>query len=473
MGAAGSWLRSALKSGHDWAASGPMFSLMSSRWRGAAAAFMAAWVSCRATGLEWPEWRGPGTQGHAGKDVRGLPVTWGEGTNVAWRSDLPGRGWSSPVMDGDQIWMTTALETEARPEDVQRRLKSNTGDQPLTLLEKVEFVALCVDRRSGKRLRTLSLALEKDPQWVHTLNSYASPTPVLERGRAYFHFGTFGTFCVDTADGRVVWRNTELRIMHENGPGSSPVLWGDLLVFHLDGSDTQSVVALEKATGKVAWRTARSGVMNANPQLKKSYATPALMRVDGQEVLLSQGADWLYAYHPRTGAEQWKVKYGQLGFSLSSRAVFGHGNMYLCTGYARSEAQAIRLEGGERTQVWRYAKGAPTMSSPLLVGDELYFVSDTGGMFTCLDARTGAEVYRERIGGNHCSSPLLAEGRIYLSDRDGVTSVIEPGRRFRLLARNSLEGKIMASPAAVGDSLYVRTDQALYRLRAGAGAGAR
>ena len=444
-----------------------MSSAFPSSLHGAVVAWVLACAASHGAGLEWPEWRGPGADGHAGKDARGLPLTWGEGTNVAWRCDLPGRGWSSPVIDGNQVWLTTAVETEARPEDVQRRLKSNTGDQPLTLLDKVELVALCVDRRSGRLVRTVSLASEKDPQWVHTLNSYASPTPVLEKDRAYLHFGTFGTYCVDTSDGRVVWRNMDLRIMHENGPGSSPVLAGDLLVFHLDGSDTQSVVALEKKTGKVAWRTARSGEMNANPQLKKSYATPALLRLGGKDVLLSQGADWLYAYDPRTGAEQWKVKYGQLGFSLSSRAVFGQGNMYLCTGYARSEAQAIRIEGGEPTQVWRYAKGAPTMSSPLLVGGELYFVSDTGGMFTCLDARTGAEVYRERLGGNHCSSPLLAEGRIYLGDRDGVTSVIEPGRRFRVLARNTLDGKIMASPAAVGDSLYLRTDKALYRLRQG------
>ena len=419
----------------------------------------------RAAGLEWPEWRGPGGQGHATQDARNLPVAWDEGTHVAWRCNLPGRGWSSPLIDGNHIWLTAAIETEARPEDVQRRLKSNTGDQPLTLLEKVEFLALCVDRRTGKLLRTISLGTERDPQWVHTLNSYASPTGVLEKDRAYLHFGTFGTFCLDTSDGRVVWANTNLHVMHENGPGSSPIVSGNLLVFHLDGSDTQSVVALDKRTGTVAWRTPRSGTMNANPQLKKSYATPALARVGGKDLLLSQGADWLYAYDPRNGSEAWKVKYGNLGFSLSSRAVLGHGHIYLCTGYARSEVHAIRLDAGEPAHAWKYAKGAPTMSSPLLVGDELYFVSDTGGMLTCLDAKSGVEVYRERLGGNHCASPLLAEGRIYLCDREGGTTVIEPGRQFRRLAVNKLPGQIMASPAAVGDSLYLRTDKALYRLK--------
>ncbi len=420
-----------------------------------------------ASGLEWPEWRGPGGQGHASPEARNLPVQWAADTHVAWRCDLPGRGWSSPLIDGDRIWLTTAIETEARPEDVQRRLKSNTGDQPLTLLEKVEFMALCVDRRNGKLLRTVPLGTERDPQWVHTLNSYASPTGVMEKDRVYLHFGTFGTYGLDSSSGRVLWANTNLHIMHENGPGSSLVLSGQHLVFHLDGSDSQSVVALEKKTGKVAWRTSRSGMMNANPQLKKSYATPAIMRLDGKDVLLSQGADWLYAYEPATGSELWKVKYGNLGFSLSSRAVFGHGNMYLCTGYARSEVHAIRLDANPPSHAWKYAKGAPTMSSPLLVGDELYFVSDTGGMFTCLDARTGAEVYRERLGGNHCASPLLADGRIYLCDREGGTTVIEPGRQFRRVAVNKLPGQIMASPAAVTDSLYLRTDKALYRITKG------
>ncbi len=416
--------------------------------------------------VDWPEWRGPEAQGHA--SAKGIPENWSDTQNIAWRRELPGRGWSTPVMNADQIWLSTALETPASAEEVARRTKVNTADQPLTVLSKVELKALCVDRRTGKLLRDIPLITVQDPQWVHELNSYASPSPVLEPGRAYFHFGTFGTFCVDVGTGGVVWANTNLHIMHENGPGSSPVLVEDLLLFHLDGSDSQSIAALDKKTGRLVWRTDRSGKMNEHPQLKKSYATPTLTQWSGKAALLSQGADWIYAYEPATGRELWKVPYGNLGFSLSSRAVLGEGRVYFATGYSRSEVQAVQLGGPDAAPatVWKYAKGAPTMSSLLLVGSELYFVSDSGGMLTCLDARDGRDHYRERLGGSHSASPLYVDGKILLCSREGETCVVAPGTSFKLIARNRLPGKLMASPIASGDSLYLRTDTALYRIQA-------
>lgn len=417
--------------------------------------------------VDWPEWRGPNAQGHA--TAKGLPDTWSETRNIAWRTELPGRGWSTPVMNADQIWLSTAIETSATPEEVARRTKVNTADQPLTVLSKVELKALCVDRRTGKLLRDIPLITVQEPQWVHELNSYASPSPVLEPGRAYFHFGTFGTFCLDVASGGVVWANTNLHIMHENGPGSSPVIAGDLLLFHLDGSDSQSIAALDKKTGGLVWRTNRSGKMNDHPQLKKSYATPTLTRWAGKPAVLSQGADWIYAYDPASGHELWKVPYGSLGFSLSSRAVLGDGRVYFATGYSRSEIQAVQFGTADAapSTVWKYAKGAPTMSSLLLVGNELYFVSDSGGMLTCLDARDGHEHYRERLGGSHSASPLIVDGKILLCSREGETCVVAPGTTFKLIARNRLPGKLMASPIASGEALYLRTDTALYRIQSG------
>lgn len=420
-------------------------------------------LSFGAAGADWPEWRGPGGQGHA--LTTGLPTHWGARSNVTWMTALPGRGWSSPVIAGDLVWVTTAFETASKPEDAERRLKGNTGDQPLTLLDSVEMRAVALDRRSGRPEGEVFLLKEREPQWVHTLNSYASPTPVYADGRLYAHFGTFGTVCVDTRTRSVVWTNTSLRIMHENGPGSSPVLYRNLLIVHLDGSDTQSVVALDQATGRVVWRTPRSGKMNDHPQLKKSYATPNLVRIDGRDVLLSEGADWLYAYEPASGSELWKMSFEHLGFSQSARAVVGHGLLFLSTGYMRPEMLAVKYQGeGAPQVVWRYAKGAPTMPSPLLVGKELYFVSDSGGMLTCLDALSGEERYRERLGGNHSASLLFADGKILVASREGSIAVVAPGPTFQLLARNELPGKIMASPAAVDGALFVRTDQAMYRI---------
>ena len=418
-------------------------------------------LSTTLSAAEWPEWRGPGAQGHA--PGTGLPASWSETKNVAWKAELPGRAWSSPVIEGKQIWMTTAIETPASKEDTARRLKANTGDQALTLLAKVELRALCVDRDTGKLTQNILLLSLNEPQWVHALNSYASGTPVIEDGKLYCHFGALGNACLDTRTGKVLWTNTELVVMHENGPGSTPVLWKNLLVFHLDGSDQQFIAALDKRTGKLAWRTPRSGDMNANPQLKKSYGTPLILTLNGKEQIISPASDWIYGYDEQ-GKELWRVKYGLLGFSLTPRPVVGHGMIYMSTGFMKAQILALKYQGLAKPEIaWRYEKGAPTMPSPLLVGEELYFVND-GGILTCVDAKTGTEHYRERLGGNYSSSPTFADGKIYVHNREGLTTVVKPGKKFEVIEKNQLPGKIFASLAAAGNALFLRTDTALYRL---------
>ncbi len=426
-----------------------------------ASAALAALCSLPCTAAEWPQWRGPAGQGHA--TATGLPATWSETSNVAWKTELPGRGWSSPVIDGKQIWLTTALETPAKKEDAERRLKGNTGNQPLNLLAQVELRALCVDRDSGKLTQNILLLTVRDPQWVHALNSYASCTPFIEDNRLYCHFGALGNACLDTRTGKVLWTNTALAVMHENGPGSSPVIWKDLMIFHLDGSDEQFIAALDKHTGKLAWKTTRAGEMNSNPQLKKSYGTPLVLNIKGKEQLISPGSDWLYSYDEK-GRELWRVKYGLLGFSITPRPVAGLGMIFMSTGFMKAEILGIRYQGLDKPEIaWRYNKGAPTMPSPLLVGGDLYFVND-GGIFTCLDAQTGAEIYRERLGGNYSASPTFADGRIYVHSREGLTTVIKPGRKFEVLEKNQLPGKIFASLAVADRALFLRTDTGLYRL---------
>jgi len=422
-------------------------------------ASLSAWSA-----VEWPQWGGPGGQGIA--NATGLPVQWSESDNVVWKAAVPGRGWSSPVIAGNQIWLTTAIETEAKPEDAQRRLQSNTGDQPLTLLEKVELRAVCIERDSGKLLHDVSLLTVDEPQWAHRLNSYASPTPVLAEGVLYAHFGALGTVALDTRSGIILWRNTDLVVMHENGPGSSPVLWRDRLIFHMDGSDVQYIAALDAKTGKLAWKTGRSGEMNPRGQQRKCYGTPLVLDVNGAPQAISPAADWVYGYDPATGRELWKLPYGQLGFSITPRVVAGHGMFFMSTGFGKKQMLGIRYEGVSTPEIaWRYPKGVPSMPSPLLAGDELIFVDD-GGFVTCLDARTGAEHYRERLGGNYSSSPLLADGKIYIGSREGVMNVLRPGKKFEVLARSELPGAIMATPAALDGALFLRTEHALYRIGA-------
>lgn len=411
----------------------------------------------------WPEWRGPGGQGHAPGNR--APLTWSETHHVRWKTPLPGRGHSSPVIGDGRVWLTTAIETAASPEDAARRKLTDTGGQPLNILEAVSVRVLGVDAETGRLLMDREVLSEREPQWVHKQNTYASPTPVLEDGRLYVHFGAFGTAAIDTRSGETLWLNRELVIMHENGPGSSPIVWGDLVIVHFDGSDAQFLAAFHKATGRIAWKTARSGTMASHPQLRKSYGTPLVTTVRGRPLLLSPASDWLYAYDPATGAEQWKVHYGTTGFSVVPRPVLGHGFVYLATGFMRPEILAVTLAGDDPPAIaWRWKRGVPLTASPILVGDELYFVSDAGGMLTCLDARTGDLHYQERLGGNFAASPTHAAGRLYFHDRDGVTTVVKPGRTFEVLARNTLADPVQASAAVVDGALFLRTEAALYRL---------
>ncbi len=419
-------------------------------------------IASSLSAADWPQWRGPGGQGHS--NAKDLPLTWSETENIAWRTEIPGRAWSSPVIDGQHIWMTTAVESAASLSEKAQKLKDNFAGQPLSIVGKVSLRAVCIDRASGKLLHDVELLVAESPDPVHQLNSFASPSPILEDGRLYAHFGTNGTACLDTTTQKVLWTNRELKLKHENGAGSTPVLWGELLIVHCDGSDTQSIAALSKLDGKVAWRTNRSGEMNPDPQLKKAYGTPLITKVGGREAVLSPAADWLYAYEPETGRELWKLNYGGLGFSIVPRPVVGHGMIFFCTSFMKPEILAVTLDDKPKI-AWRFGKQAPNMPSPLLVGDELYIVADKG-VATCLDAKTGQANWTERLGGNFCSSPLFADGRILIGNREGQTFVIAPGKTYKLLATNLLNGEIMATPAAVDSDLIVRTDRALYRIAA-------
>ena len=411
----------------------------------------------------WPQWRGPGGQGIAA--ASGLPTEWSESKNVTWRAAVPGRGWSSPVVAKGKVWMTTAIDRPASAEEIKERLKKNTGSQPLNVAAEVSLRAVCVDLKTGKLLHDVEVLHQKNPQWIHALNSYASPTPVLSGDRLYCHFGTYGTVCVDTRTAKVLWTNRETKLMHENGPGSSPVLWKNRLIFHCDGSDVQYVAALDTTTGKLAWKTNRSGRMNANAQLKKSYSTPLVAKLNGRDQLISPGANWLYSYDPASGKELWKLKYGFLGFSIVPRPVVSDDTIYMCTSYMKSQLLAIRFEGESRQPyiAWRATRQIPNRPSPLLVDGRIYLISD-GGVATCLNAKTGAQIWQERISGKYSASPTFADGKIFLHSQDGKTTVIAPGDRLKVLATNTLDGRQMASAAVVDGALLLRTDKALYRI---------
>lgn len=426
-----------------------------------AIALVALLAAASAPASDWPQWRGPDGQGHGG--AAALPVRWSETDNVAWKTVVPGRGWSSPVVAGGQVWLTAAVEREPTEEQRQRRLAGRAPGEPLSVAGTVTLHALCVDAATGRMLHDVELFTVDDPQPIHALNSFASPSPVIAGGRVFCHFGDFGTAAVDTATARVAWRSREVRLDHENGPGSTPVVWRDRLVVHCDGKDRQEVVAFDTATGAIAWRTPRSGAMRDDPQLRKAYGTPLVVDLGGRDVVVSPGADWLYGYDPATGREDWKLSYGVLGFSTVPRPVTAHGLLYVITGYMQPELLAIRPAAPVPEIAWRVKKGVPTIPSPLVVGDELFMVADKG-IATTLDAHSGEILWSERLGGNFCASPLVAGGRIYACNREGESFVLAAGRAFRLEAKNVLDGRIFATPAVADGALFIRTDTALYRI---------
>jgi len=409
--------------------------------------FVVLTLAALATGITlqagdtWPQFRGPDANGYS--DAKKLPLVWSADKGVVWKTPIHDRGWSSPVVWKDQIWLTTA-----------------TADGK-------KLYALCVNRDSGKVVHDIHVFDVEKPDKIAAVNSYASPTGAIEEGRAYVHFGTYGTACLDTANGKILWTRRDLNCDHHEGAGSSVTLVDNLLVFNVDGRDVQYVVALDKATGKTIWKTDRSvNFKNVTPDLRKCYSTPIIAKNGDQRQLISVGPRATMGYDIPTGKEIWKVTYG--GWSIAPRPIYRDGVLYMISAYINPELWAVRTDGqGDVTSthvLWKNGKGMPSRPSPILVGDLLYVVSSEG-VVSCLEAKTGELVWKERLGNKFSASPIHVAGRIYFFDESSVTSVIEPGRQFELLAKNKLDGEeMMATPAVVGNSLIIRTAKHLYRI---------
>jgi len=358
---------------------------------------------------DWPAFRGPDGQGHSSE--RGLPIEWSESSNIewsessniAWKTRVPGLGWSSPVVSGGKVWVTTAVEQRG----ISLRL---LGFDAATGRELVNVEVFQVVASRGD---------------INPKNSWASPTPIVDGDRVYVHFGADGTAAVTTT-GTVLWKQ-RFEYQSQHGAGGSPVVYGDLLIFSCDGSDAAFVVALDKQTGKVKWKT------NRRFPADQAYTTPLVIRVGERDQLISVGAYRATAYDPLNGKEIWRVSYAD-GFSNVPRPVFAHGLVYIATGFQQPSLLAVRPDGaGDVTKThlaWKLGRGAPLTPSPIVVGDELYVVTD-GGIASCLDARTGAPIWQQRLGGTYSASPVFAGGSIYFSAEQGVTTVIAAGKEFR------------------------------------------
>ncbi len=411
---------------------------------------MARWLVLITVGIsvhtvraDWPQWRGPTGQGVAKQSK--LPLEWSETQGIAWKVPIPGKGWSSPIVQENRIYLTTAVPAAERP----------TADQSLR--------TLCLDAKSGAILWNVEVFLQQGSSAprIHAKNSHASPTPFADGDAIYVHFGHMGTARLRATDGSVVWKTQKLRYRPVHGNGGSPLVWNDKLIVMIDSPTMREVVAYDTATGEIAWRHPRS-----QPAKKAfSFGTPTVVNIDGTETLICTGSDVVNALDPKTGTELWAVTYE--GYSMVPRPIFAQGLVFLSTGFDTPSLLAIRPvrsdSGWKASIAWRTKADAPCNSSPVVVGPNLYMVSDNGVM-SCLDAVTGKLHWRERLPGAYTAALLAGADRVYAHNESGVGTVVRAGTEYEFLATNRLEGRTLASYAVDGAALLIRTDTHLYRV---------
>lgn len=397
----------------------------------------------------WTHFRGSNLNGIA--TVAKAPVLWNDSTNIIWKTDIEGKGWSSPVVYGNQIWLTTATDNGKK------------------------MIGVCLDIVSGKKIYDITLFQPDTIQSKHSMNTYATPTCCIEEGFVYMHFGTYGTACVNTSNGEVVWKRTDLRCQHAQGPGSSPILYKNLLILDFDGTDVRYVVALDKKTGKTMWKVNRPEVLYSGmaPIAKKAYITPIIVNVKGKDLLISSASTACFAYEPETGKEIWRVVKGHE--TTVASPIEENGTIYYFTSWmAKPEEEqhvelvAVNPEGiGDITKsnvLWEINTPKDQLSSAVIKDGKIYFV-DTKNVMFCLDAKTGKEIYSEKLKQKYNSSPIYAAGNVYFTSVKGETMVIKAGDKLQVVAENKLTvGEVYATPAFVKNSILFRSDKSLYRI---------
>lgn len=394
----------------------------------------------------WTHFRG--TSLNSVSESANSPTQWSETNNIRWKTDLEGKGWSSPVVFDNQIWLTAASDDGKKMNGV------------------------CLDFNTGKVLFNILLFTPDSVQGKHSINTYATPTACIEKGFVYLHFGTFGTACLSTSDGKIIWKRSDMNCNHVQGPGSSPILYKNLLILHLEGNDVQYIVALDKTTGKTVWKAERPAKVYEPlaPIGKKAYITPLIVNVKGKDLLISNGSAICQALDPETGKEVWHVIQGT--DSTIAMPVYENGLVYFIPGFVNSpegekytELIAVNPDGAgdiaKSNVVWKRKLPVLQLLTPLLKNGLIYMV-DTQNNLLCLDAKTGDVVYTKKMKNKHYASPVYASGLVYFISGKGEATILKEGRNLEIVAENKLPGDVFATPAILRNQILVRTDKSLY-----------
>lgn len=389
----------------------------------------------------WREFRG--NDGNGLSLGAQLPTSWSDSENVVWKTPIHDRGWSSPVVEGGEVWLTTATE------------------------DGLKMFVVCVDLATGeiKHDKLLFENTEVQPDY-HVTNSYASPTPVLDGEHVFVTFGAYGTACLERASCAVLWQRRDLPCNHYRGAGSSPILYENLLIFNMDGFDYQYAVALDRQTGQTVWRADRDIDYGSDDgDVYKAFSTPIVIDVNGQPQLISLASMACLALDPKTGKEIWRVRYAE--HSTTTRPLFDGKRIFFSTGFSKAKLMCVRVDGqGDVTDThvdWIQRKGMGAKPSPVLVGSRLFAVTDDG-ILSRFDVETGEVEWMKRLGGKFSASLVANDEYLIALDHDGKGYVFRVADEPELVSDNTLPDGCNASPAIVDDSLIVRTTTHLYRL---------
>lgn len=416
---------------------------------------------------QWPQWRGPAASGSSSE--QGLPVRWSDTENIAWKASLPGLGISSPIVSGNLVFVTSQAGTGAvlpGPRLVQGANPLEAGERPLGKGPtpgdgRVTFLVSAFDRGTGRRMWQFELPGEGPLPSVHEKHNLASPSPVTDGERVYAWFATGQIAAVDLS-GKLVWK-TNLGATYGAfeinwGHGSSPTIYRDLLILLCYHERASYLLALDSRTGAVRWKAdAAAGVT--------SYSTPLVVETGGKAEIVVNSSAGVSGHDVSTGERLWHIEEPNR-FPIPM-PLFHDGLIYTSRGYRSSPFMAVRPGGRGNVAgshvAWRAPSGAPYVSSLVYHNGLIYMVGDVG-VLTVIDATTGTRVHQERIGGVYSASPVAGDGKIFLLSEDGETVVVEAGRTPRILARNRLSARQLASPAIAGGRLFIRSDEVMYAI---------